>query len=131
MLAPDRKIAIRAPMELFLMADADLLTQVFQNLISNAVKFGDKGGTIEMALSERERQALYTISNTGLPIQEADRDKVFTRFYRADKSRSREIEGSGLGLSLAREIARAHNGELVLECSEGNITRFTLNLPLR
>lgn len=130
MLAPDRKTTVDAPQELFLLADADLLNQVFQNLVSNAVKFGDKDGAIEMALVERTGHAVFTISNTGRPIPKQDHDKVFDRFYRADKSRSREIEGSGLGLSLAREIARAHGGELILERSEENLTTFTLTLPL-
>jgi len=130
MLAPDRKTTVDAPQELFLVADADLLNQVFQNLVSNAVKFGDKDGVIEMALGERTGQAVFTISNTGRPIPKQDHDKVFDRFYRADKSRSREIEGSGLGLSLAREIARAHGGELILERSEEYMTTFTLTLPL-
>lgn len=130
MLAPDRKKTVDAPQKLFLTADADLLNQVFQNLISNAVKFGDKDGVIAMALVERASQALFTISNTGRSIPKQDHDKVFDRFYRADKSRSREIEGSGLGLSLAREIARAHGGDLILERSEEYMTTFTLTLPL-
>lgn len=129
LLAPDRKTTVDAPQELLVMADADLLNQAFQNLVSNAVKFGDKDGAIEMALIERAGQAVFTISNTGRPIPKQDHDRVFDRFYRADKSRSREIEGSGLGLSLAREIARAHGGELILERSEENLTTFTLALP--
>ena len=111
------------------MGDADLLSQVFDNLISNAVKYGDKDGSIEMVLELRDGQAVFTISNTGLPIPKQDHDKVFDRFYRADKSRTREIEGTGLGLSLAREIARAHGGELTLVRSEENETLFCLTLP--
>ena len=111
------------------MADADLLNRVFLNLISNAVKFGEPGGRIEMALTQMVSQALFTISNTGRPIPRQDHDKVFDRFYRADKSRSREIEGSGLGLNLAREIARAHGGELLLARSEEHVTTFELTLP--
>jgi signal transduction histidine kinase len=130
MLAPERKTTVEAPRELFLMADTDLLNQVFQNLVSNAVKFGDREGVIEMALVERAREAVFRITNTGRPIPKQDHDKVFDRFYRADKSRSREIEGSGLGLSLAREITRAHGGELILERSDEHATTFALTLPL-
>jgi signal transduction histidine kinase len=129
-LAPQRKTTVDAPPELTIAGDADLLNQVFQNLTSNAVKFGDASGSIAMSLAARPGQAVFTITNTGRPIPEQDHDKVFNRFYRADKSRSREIEGSGLGLSLAREIARAHGGELNLERSEENLTSFTLTLPL-
>ena len=75
-------------------------------------------------------RAVLEVTNTGIPIAPEDRERVFDRFYRADKSRSREIEGSGLGLSLAREIARAHGGELSLERSEPHATTFALTLPL-
>lgn len=128
MLAPDREVSVHVPQDLFLMADADLLNQLFQNLVSNAVKFGDKNGVVKLELEERVGQAVFTISNTGAPIPPQDQDKLFDRFHRAEKSRSREIEGSGLGLSLAREIARAHGGELALERSEEPLTTFVLTL---
>ena len=130
LLAPDRKTTVDAPPALWLMGDGDLLNQVFQNLVSNAIKFGDRDGTIALTLGEQTGQAVFTIANTGRPIPKQDHDRVFDRFYRADKSRSREIEGSGLGLSLAREIARAHGGDLTLERSEEHMTTFALTLPL-
>ena len=70
-----------------------------------------------------------TVENAGPVILEQDSEKIFERFYRLDESRSRDIEGTGLGLSLAREIARAHGGDLRLESSENGITHFTLMLP--
>ncbi len=130
MLAPDRQTTVAAPAALVVEGDADLLNQAIENLTSNAVKFGDQGGGIALALGEHDGQAVLTVSNTGGPIPAQDHDRVFDRFYRADKSRSREIEGSGLGLSLAREIARAHGGELVLQQSEELETVFALTLPL-
>ncbi|MEI6969998.1 MAG: sensor histidine kinase [bacterium] len=107
-----------------------MLNQVFQNLVSNAVKFSDDNGTIELALRTRGGQALFSVSNTGRPIPREDQCKVFDRFYRGDKSRGRVIEGSGLGLSLAREIARAHGGDVIIEQSDEHATRFVLSLPL-
>ena len=130
MLAPDRHITIDAPQELSLKGDSDLLRQVFDNLISNAVKFGNRDGSIEMRLTDGDGRAIFTISNSGLPIPEADHGKVFDRFYRGDKSHGRKIEGTGLGLSLAREIARAHGGDLVLRQSDETATCFSLSLPL-
>ena len=106
------------------------MNQVLGNLVSNAVKYGDHDGLIELALSKQNGQALLTVSNTGAPIPPADQGKVFDRFYRADSSRSREIEGVGLGLSLAREMARAHGGDLVLVQSDEQRTTFALRLPL-
>ena len=130
LLAPGRKTRVEAPDELFIEADEDLLSQVLGNLVSNAVKFGDADGLIELALAEQDEQAVLTVSNTGAPIPPGDQAKVFARFYRADASRSREIEGTGLGLSLAREMARAHGGDLALEQSDAQRTTFALRLPL-
>jgi len=130
MLAPGRKISIETPAELFVQADDDLLAQIIGNLISNAVKFGDPEGLIDLKLAEQEGQAVLTVSNTGVLIPQADHAKVFDRFYRADAARSRDIEGSGLGLSLAREMARAHGGDLTLLCSDNTLTTFALRLPL-
>ncbi|MEI7899287.1 MAG: ATP-binding protein [bacterium] len=130
MLAPGRKTRIETPAECFIQADDDLLSQMLGNLISNAVKFGDPAGVIELTLSRQEGQAVLTVSNTGVPIPKADQAKVFDRFYRADSSRSREIEGVGLGLSLAREMARAHGGDLALNQSDEHRTTFALRLPL-
>lgn len=130
MIAPGRKITVHAPAEVPVLGDVDLLNQAIENLVSNAVKFGDREGVIDMALAARAGQAIFTISNTGRPIPAQDHGKVFDRFYRADRARSREVEGSGLGLSLAREIVRAHGGELTLERSDEQGTTFALTLPL-
>ena len=83
-----------------------------------------------MTLVEQAFNAVFTITNNGLPIPTQDHNRIFARFYRADKSHSREIEGSGLGLSLAREIAQAHGGELILARSDEHMTSFALSLPL-
>lgn len=130
MLAPDRKTTAKAPDKVTVMGDEHLLTQVIENLLSNAIKFGDRDGTIDMTLAANEKQATFRISNTGRPIAAADQGKVFERFFRGDKARTREVDGAGLGLSLAREIARSHGGELVLERSDENVTTFALTLPL-
>ena len=130
MLAPGRKVVLHVPAELFVKGDTDLLNQAVENLISNAFKFGDADGVIEIELALCNDRAVLTVANTGAPIPEADRGKIFERFYRADKSRNRKIEGSGLGLSLAREIARAHGGELTLERSDAQLTMFALAIPL-
>ena len=70
------------------------------------------------------------VANTGPGIPPAGRDRIFERFYRGDKSRSGRVDGVGLGLSLSREIVRAHGGELTLECSDENLTRFAVKLPV-
>ena len=130
MLAPGRKTELQAPAELTVSADADLLNQAIENLVSNAIKFGDTEGPITLVLASREDRAVLAVTNTGTPIPAADHARIFERFYRADQSRSRKIEGTGLGLSLAREIVRAHGGDLVLVRSTAQCTTFELSLRL-
>ena len=110
-------------------ADADLLEQALQNLASNAVKYNHDGGVVQFELQSEADHVLIRVANTGSQIPTADRDLIFERFYRADPARSGRVEGTGLGLSLAREIVRAHGGDLSLEASDDGFTRFAINLP--
>jgi len=130
MLAPDRTTTLDVPAELFVQGDPHLLGQVIENLVSNAIKFGDQGGTIEFQLCKRDAEAVLTVANSGRGIPESEQEKIFERFYRVDKARSRETEGTGLGLSLARDIVRAHGGDLALLHSNEACTTFALRLPL-
>ena len=97
-------------------------------MIPNAVKLGEEEGVIDIKVEEREGSAVLTVANSGCTIPLQDTELIFERFYRVDPSRGRETEGAGLGLSLAREIARAHGGDLTLEQSDANLTRFALVL---
>jgi len=99
-----------------------------QNLASNAVKYNHDGGLVRFELLAEAGHVLIRIANTGVQIPPADRDRIFERFYRADPARSGRVEGTGLGLSLAREIIRAHGGNLSLESSDDQLTRFILSL---
>jgi len=112
------------------MGDVDLLNQAVQNLAANAAKFNDARGIVRVSLHATNGRAVCTIANTGAGIPRAEQDRLFARFYRADKSRNRRVDGTGLGLSLAREIARAHGGDLVLERSDEELTVFALSIPL-
>lgn len=111
-------------------ADRDLLRQALTNLASNAIKYNREGGAIGFDLSVRDGWATLDISNTGPGIPPGEQDRLFERFYRADRARSRRTEGAGLGLSLAREIIRVHGGELVLLSSGDDLTTFRMTLPL-
>jgi two-component system, OmpR family, heavy metal sensor histidine kinase CusS len=111
-------------------ADADLLQQVLQNLLSNAAKYNQPGGHIRFELTANAAYASLRVGNTGSGIPEAARARIFERFFRAEPSRNREIGGAGLGLSLSREIVRAHGGELELEPAANGWTWFHLSLPL-
>lgn len=111
-------------------ADADLLEQALQNLASNAIKYNRENGRVRFELLRQVESVLMRVANTGPGIPAADCGRIFERFYRADKSRSARVEGTGLGLSLAREIARAHGGELALGASDDGLTTFVLRLPI-
>lgn len=128
-IAPNLRLEQEITPHVTVQADPDLFKQVIQNLTSNAVKHNTEDGLIRFRLKEHGDRVIFTISNTGAPIPEADRGKIFDRFYRVDKSRSRAVPGSGLGLSLAREIIHAHKGSLRLDADSGNLISFTLSLP--
>ena len=128
-MAPHLRIDKQIVPGVIIKADRDLMGQVVRNLTSNTVKYNHENGLIRFQLLLRDNRAELTISNTGVPIPEKDRKRVFDRFYRADPSRSRTVPGSGLGLSLAREIVRAHGGDLHLNPISDNVVSFTLSLP--
>jgi signal transduction histidine kinase len=109
--------------------DEDLLVQLLQNLAGNAVKFnqGDPGA-IAISLKPERGRAVFRIANTGPTLSQEEREKIFERFYRGDPSRNRRIDGVGLGLALAREIAHAHGGQLNVDTPQAGWVRFTLEL---
>ena len=111
-------------------ADPVLLRQAIQNLVSNAVKYNQTGGSVGCRLFpvDGAAETVIEVSNTGPGIAEEEQDKIFDRFYRIDQSRSRDVDGFGLGLNLAWEIVRAMNGELLLVESNEKITRFQIRL---
>lgn len=111
-------------------ADADLLEQALQNLAINALKYNRPDGWVRIAASGEGGEVRVCMENSGPPIPASDRDRIFERFFRSDPSRSGGTEGAGLGLSLAREIIRAHGGELTLLESDGERTRFLVTLAV-
>lgn len=111
-------------------ADPVLLRTALLNLFVNAVKYNEPGGTIRTRLESRDDAALLTLGNSGPGIPASDHGRVFTRFHRVDAARQRKVDGVGLGLSLAREIIRAHDGELELLESRPCWTSFRLRMNL-
>ncbi|HPR82845.1 MAG TPA: ATP-binding protein, partial [Pontiellaceae bacterium] len=128
-LAPGLAVQSELQPDVQVMADPDLLNQVIQNLAGNAVKFCRGESPVVLSLKTEGGCAVFRISNRGETIPPEERGRVFERFYRANKSRNRSIDGAGLGLSLAREIARAHGGTLELEESSAGQTVFCLTMP--
>ncbi|HWD21102.1 MAG TPA: ATP-binding protein [Verrucomicrobiae bacterium] len=108
---------------------AHRLRQLFLNLADNAVKYNHAGGRITMALRRRENEAEFVIANTGPGIKAEFLPRVFDRFFRGDPAHSSEIEGSGLGLSIAQWIVRAHHGTIQIASEPDQWTTVTVRLP--
>ena len=127
-LAPHLDVRADIAPGVWVRGDPDLLTQVLQNLASNAVKFNHgKPGAIKIELHAENGHALFRMFNTGQPLSLEEQGRIFERFYRGDPSRSRRVDGVGLGL--AREIATSHGGDLRVDTTRPGWVRFTLVLP--
>jgi heavy metal sensor kinase len=113
---------------LLVQADRGLLHMALLNLLNNAVKYNELGGSVGVTLAAEKGQVVLTVCNSGPGIPAADQARLFERFYRADQTRSRTTDGLGLGLSLAREIVHAHRGKLLLQESRPGHTCFQLSL---
>ncbi|MEH2110787.1 sensor histidine kinase [Nostoc sp.] len=131
MLAPQLTVQTDFTDGLRVKGDRDLLIQVLQNLFSNAIKYNLPNGWIQIRTHQTPTTLHVTIVNASKDIPVNECDRIFDRFYRGDPSRNRKIEGIGLGLSLAREIARAHRGDLTLDFTSSGQTAFTLTLPMK
>ena len=113
-----------------IVGDRGRIEQVLINMVSNAIKYTKDGGVITMTAGQTGNQVWCTVRDNGVGIPAQDVDRVFERFYRVDKARSRESGGTGLGLSIANEIVMRHGGKLSLESELGKGTAITMTLPV-
>lgn len=109
--------------------DTDKMTQVIDNIINNAIKYSPDGGKITVSMKTTDTQMILSISDEGLGIPKKDLPRIFDRFYRVDKARSRAQGGSGLGLAIAKEIIKQHNGFIWAKSEYGKGSTFTIVLP--
>ena len=113
-----------------MIGDRERLEQVVINIVSNAVKYTPHGGHIELFAAKRDdRHVTIRVTDDGMGIPREDVGRIFERFYRVDKARSREKGGTGLGLAIAREMVEAHKGTIYLDSTEGEGTTVTIVLP--
>lgn len=109
--------------------DTDKMTQVIDNILNNAIKYSPDGGKITVSMKTTDDQMILSISDQGLGIPKQDLPKIFDRFYRVDRARSRAQGGTGLGLAIAKEIVKQHKGFIWAKSEYGKGSTFTIVLP--
>ncbi len=127
--SPSHRILVRGTVGANLIGDQDRLGQVFTNLISNAIKYSPDAEAIEMDLSASEDAVTISIHDHGIGIPQAQRDKIFERFYRASGPSQKAIPGLGMGLYIVAEIVKRHGGTITVESTVGKGSTFTVTLP--
>jgi signal transduction histidine kinase len=116
------------PDKCILYGDIRMIQRMISNLLDNAIKYTQSGGTVYISVHEKdEKSVVVSVKDTGIGISSSDLPHIFERFYRGDPSRAQT--GSGLGLSLARAIAQAHGGDIAVAGSPNKGSNFTVTLP--
>ena len=113
----------------YIYIDVEKIKLVMKNLIENALIYSSKKPEINIEILEDENSYIFKISDNGLGIPEEERDKIFEKFYRVDKSRPMNFSGSGLGLSIVKEIVHNYNGEIKLTSESGSGSTFYVIIP--
>lgn len=114
---------------IFVEIDEDKMTQVLYNIISNAMKYSPEGGQITFSIKEEEEKIIVSVSDQGVGIPKENIGKIFDRFYRVDKARTRKLGGTGLGLAIAKEMVNVHGGLIWAVSEEGKGTTIAFSLP--
>lgn len=115
--------------QILVFADREKIRQVMINLIENAIKYNKSNGSITIELTDKAKEVIISVIDTGIGIPEEHHSRIFERFYRVDKNRSREKGGTGLGLAIAKHIIEAHKGTISISSKVGEGSRFSFPLP--
>lgn len=126
----DKILSSQIKMAVPIKTDPTLFKQVLTILVDNAIKYTDDQGEIDLKVSQNSQYLWVTVADNGLGIPDADKPKIFDRFYRVDKARTRQKGGFGLGLALAKQIADSLNGKISIKDNTPKGSVFTLRLPL-
>lgn len=131
-LAESKKIYLeyKSDIGIFSRIERDRLWEAFYNILDNSIKYTKEGGKVQMVVEREDNCAVITISDTGIGIAQNEVYKIFDRFYRVDKARSRETGGTGLGLSIALTAVELHGGNIHVESEEGIGSRFKITIPI-
>lgn len=114
----------------YVLADRERILQVLTNLVDNAIKYGDSEGEVQVELTSEEQKLYVSVSDQGKGIEKEHLDKIFRRFYRVDKSRSRDKGGTGLGLAICKHLLKLHGEQITVQSSLGIGTTFTFSLKI-
>ena len=125
------KVTIECSKDIYAKIDSQLMREALINLLENAIKYGVDNSTVILSVKRKSNKILIDIENKGEVIPEKQRDRIFNRFYRVDKSRSKKTGGTGLGLAIVKHISIVHNGTIEVHKSDGNTTVFRLTLPVK
>lgn len=112
----------------FVLSNRGMLIELLDNLIQNAIRYNEPGGKVIVEISKNNNDTVLTVKDTGIGIPEEDKDRIFERFYRVDKSRSRETGGTGLGLAIVKHIVELHDGKIELDSTLGKGTTVKICL---
>ncbi len=123
-------VTLRKNEPLAIVGDKVRLRQLFLNLIDNAIKYTQDGGSVTLAVERQNGSAVFEVRDNGIGIPAEDIERIFDRFYRVDKARARELGGTGLGLSIAKWIAEIHRGSILVKSEPAKGSTFTVLLPL-
>jgi two-component system phosphate regulon sensor histidine kinase PhoR len=123
----DVSISILAEGEVYVRASRSMMAELCFNLIDNAIKYNKQGGTVTIEVTKNNDAVTLSVADTGIGIPQKAQDRVFERFYRADKSRSKKTGGTGLGLAIVKHIAAVHKAEIALESREDQGTKITVS----
>jgi signal transduction histidine kinase len=115
--------------DILIKGDSGLLYSVWENLLTNAIKYNKENGTIDIELSTVGSEVKVIFKDTGIGLDQQEKGKIFDRFYRADSSRARSVDGTGLGLSIVKSIVTLHSGKIEVESQKGKGTTFKITLP--
>ncbi len=124
------KLIYDSDIGIFSRIEKDRLWEAFYNILDNSIKYTPEGGTVKMSVERDNNCAVVTVSDTGIGIAQSEIYRIFDRFYRVDKARSRETGGTGLGLSIALNAVELHGGNIQVESEEGKGSRFKLTIPI-
>ena len=121
---------IEADEPLEIVSDEETIGQAVTNLLDNAIKYTPQGGHVTARLYQRGNEVVIEVADSGIGIEPQDKERIFERFYRVDKARSRELGGTGLGLAIVRHIVMAQHGRIEVESQPGSGSTFRLIFPL-